>query len=334
MNDLAQDTIQHHVTLNSFFISSLRANALQIITEYDIAGKIGKNLTDKRPSDELADEAGLDRDYFYRVMRALTTDGMFKEYENRVFGHSMPSMIMAGQADRDIGRMFTSNYYYKAFASLKDTVITGKSKMSTTLGSATLWDHLAMNPADEVNFKNAMVALSSTQDIPSTATVGDYSSFQTVVDVGGSHGLLINEILKNNPNIKEGINFDRPQAFEANKKEKIQYDARYREVGGSFFESVPAADCYVLKMISHDWSDDKCLEILNTIDKSITPNGKIYIHDYLVDRASKMSKWVPWLDIVMLQLFDGKERSTSDWKILADRAGYKIQDIRFNKLNE
>eukprot|EP01133_Synstelium_polycarpum_P018026 gene18026-21517_t len=94
----------------------------------------------------------------------------------------------------------------------------------------------------------------------------------------------------------EGINFDRPQAFEANKKEKIQYDA-YHEVGGSFFESVPAADCYVLKMISHDWSDEKCLEILNTIDKSITPNGKIYIHDYLVDRASKMSKWVPWLDI-------------------------------------
>eukprot|EP01133_Synstelium_polycarpum_P007574 gene7574-8863_t len=253
----------------SFCASSLRNNALQIITEYDIAGKIGKSFTDKRKSDDLADEAGLNRDYFYRVMRALTSDGLFKEYDNRVFGHTINSFVLAGTSVRDIGKLFTSEFYYKAFQSLKDTVITGKTQMSTTLGSATLWEHLAKNPADEESFKNAMAAVSATQDVESTATVGDYSSFETVVDVGGSHGLLINEILKNNPNIKEGINFDRPQAFEANKKEKIQYDARYREVGGSFFESVPVADCYVLKMIFHDWSDDKCLEILNTIDNEL-----------------------------------------------------------------
>eukprot|EP01133_Synstelium_polycarpum_P007573 gene7573-8862_t len=318
----------------SLYMSSLRSNALKIITQFDIASRIGKNLSDKRSSDEIAVEAGLDKDYLFRVMRALTTDGLFIEYDDRVFGHSKPSLIMTGTSERDLGRLYTSEFYYKAFQSLTETVVTGKPQMSTTLGSATLWDHLAKNPADEENFKTAMVAASITQDFISTATVGDYSSFQTVVDVGGSHGLLINEILKNNPNIKEGINFDRPQAFEANKEKKIHFDARYREVGGDFFESVPAADCYVLKMIFHDWSDDKCLEILNTIGKSIKPNGKIFVHDFLLDSPTGMSKWLPWLDLIMLQLFDSKERTIADLKILVDKAGFKIQEVRLNQSSD
>lgn len=41
--------------------------------------------------------------------------------------------------------------------------------------------------------------------------------------------------------------------------------ARLEYVGGDMFETVPAADAYVLKFIVHDWDDEHCLRSLRKL---------------------------------------------------------------------
>ena len=54
---------------------------------------------------------------------------------------------------------------------------------------------------------------------------------------------------------------------------------RTEVVGGDFFESVPAADLYLLKFILHDWDDESCVKILRKCREALEPGGRIAIFE-------------------------------------------------------
>ena len=75
----------------------------------------------------------------------------------------------------------------------------------------------------------------------------DFSRFATVVDVGGSRGVLLGALLARHPRM-QGVLFDQPHVVDG-----LPGTDRLQVVGGSFFDAVPAGgDAYVLKMIMHD----------------------------------------------------------------------------------
>ena len=60
------------------------------------------------------------------------------------------------------------------------------------------------------------------------------------------------------------------------------YQGEYTHVGdrctfveGSFFESLPAADVYVLSTVLHDWGDEAATRILRTIRAHAPPGGAL-----------------------------------------------------------
>jgi ubiquinone/menaquinone biosynthesis C-methylase UbiE len=90
---------------------------------------------------------------------------------------------------------------------------------------------------------------------------------------------------------------------------------------------VPAgADCYVLSHIIHDWDDDRSLEILRNCRRAMDPHGRLLLLEMVIPpgddpHPSKM------LDMVMLSLPGGMERSEEEYADLLRRAGFRLTRV-------
>lgn len=85
---------------------------------------------------------------------------------------------------------------------------------------------------------------------------------------------------------------------------------------------------YYLRNILHDWSEQKCLEILASVKPSMAAEGSVL----LIDEIVLPEKGAPWraaqLDIEMLVHLAGAERTGNEWRRLLDAAGFEVKRIR------
>ena len=95
--------------------------------------------------------------------------------------------------------------------------------------------------------------------------------------------------------------------------------------GGSFFETAPAADLHVMKHIIHDWNDEKATQILKCCRRAVRPGGKLVLVEMVIapggDPAAKL------LDLEMMVLCDGKERTEAEYATLLAGAGYRLTRV-------
>jgi hypothetical protein len=137
--------------------------------------------------------------------------------------------------------------------------------------------------------------------------------------------MLLGTILKANPHLK-GILFDLPEVIE--RARDSQYltteisSGRCQLIPGNFFETVPdGADAYLMKHIIHDWNNDECIKILNNCYKAMAENGKLLLIEHVVPPGNEpgLAKIV---DIVMLVLLTGFERTETEFNTLLQTAGF------------
>jgi hypothetical protein len=119
-----------------------------------------------------------------------------------------------------------------------------------------------------------------------------------------------------------GIVFDLP---ETNVNETSLGD-RVRFVPGSFFEAVPSGDVYVLSRILHDWGDDRAGAILRTIRAGAPPGAAVLVLDSVLPEGND-TNGAKWLDLLMLVLAGGRERTESQWRELFEAAGLRVDQI-------
>ncbi|GFG49869.1 hypothetical protein MAGR_13100 [Mycolicibacterium agri] len=172
-------------------------------------------------------------------------------------------------------------------------------------------------------FNDGMTSM-STMETPTVVGAYDFSRFDTVVDVGAGHGLLLGAILQKYPTTR-GILFDSPSVVEGAPTllKAAGVSERCAIIGGSFFESVPAGgDAYVLKHIIHDWDDDDALRILRNVRAAMRPHAKVLLVEMVVpdDDREHMAKL---LDLEMLVALAGRERTAAQYAELLGRAGLR-----------
>ncbi|KAN0032914.1 hypothetical protein ACTFIV_006851 [Dictyostelium citrinum] len=265
-----------------------------------------------------------DDSYCYRLMRYFVPRKLFKESETEVGVFSKTpystEFSMNGSLKK-LGKFHCNNYHYKLAEVLPLTLEEGKNQGPSSLGLSNYWEYFEKNVPYKDEFNDGMIGY-STHILKFLKNKIDLSPFQTVVDIGGSHGFLIGSLLDSFPNVVNGINFDTEIVINSS-NEKYQHP-RLKHVSGDFFKSVPEADCYLLKLILHCWPDKECCEILKTISKSMKPNAKIIILDIVLNNSTKYFNFDTYLDILMIETFDSKERSLSEWIKLFEICGFKI----------
>jgi hypothetical protein len=212
--------------------------------------------------------------------------------------------------------------HWKPWGEAYEAVVEGKSQTPKVLG-ASPWEYLSGSPEQAGRFGRAMSSM-SLQAITGITEHYDFGRFEHIVDVGGNRGTLLLDILENNPAARGTIH-DLPPVIEV-AREALAGDPRADRIElrpGSFFESVPAgADAYLLKHILHDWPDDDCLRILRCIREAIRSDGKLLIFDSLL--VPEAPPWAFWLDVHMMVLQDGKERSPDEFAALLNQTGFEL----------
>lgn len=95
-------------------------------------------------------------------------------------------------------------------------------------------------------------------------------------------------------------------------------------VAGSFFESVPAGDVHLLSTILHDWDDHSALRILKNVRAAA--GQRLVVLDSVIEPANSPDG-AKWLDLLMLTLAGGRERTQEQWHALLAEADWEITRI-------
>ncbi|GAM17683.1 hypothetical protein SAMD00019534_008580 [Acytostelium subglobosum LB1] len=310
---------------------------MYVLAKLDVAKALGPNEDSINTAEAIAKVVGADPSALYRLMHSTAVEGLFREIiddtKTGVFGHTPLSMELLDPLTRDQTLCFCGPGFYRGWESLEESIKTGKCQYQKATGYVDYWDFLTKHPDDEYIFKRSMSSI-TINSVKRLSELGDFKQFNVVCDVGASEGILLKEILRTYPTIKKGIAFDRPTVINKNVHE-ANLDPRFSEVTGDFFVSVPAADCYILKSILHDWNDESSAAILNTLGRSLNPGGKVYIMDYVIGLpgyTAAQESHIAWLDMHMLQMVDGKERSKKDFDDLCKKTPFHVENIIISQL--
>jgi hypothetical protein len=124
-----------------------------------------------------------------------------------------------------------------------------------------------------------------------------------------------------------GIVFDLPKTVEA-ANQGLSDNERCSYIAGNFFESVPdGADAYLLCGVLHDWDDDCAITVLRNCRRAATTkNGRVLIVDMIVPDTNSAS-FSKLLDLNMMVMTGGRERTKAEWCALLDAADYRLTRI-------
>jgi O-methyltransferase domain/Dimerisation domain len=292
------------------------------------------NLADElaeRPktANELAKATGAAAPSLYRMMRTLASLGLFKEdAEHRFSLTRLGEPLQTGVPGSVRASILTlaGEIFTKALDHLFYSVQTGKTSFEKAFG-VPLFDWLANHPAEASMFSETMVGLHGTEP-PAVAAAYDFAEFGTIIDVGGATGNLLSTILGRYPKPR-GILFDLPHVV-ADAAKPISargLATRIKIESGSFFESVPGGgDVYLLSHIIHDWSEPQCLTILGNCRRAMNRNSRLLIVEMVLP-GGDTPHLGKMLDIIMLAIPGGQERTEPEYRALLDKAGFQLKRV-------
>jgi SAM-dependent methyltransferase len=296
-----------------------------------VAAKLGiADLIKDGPQqvDALQQATGTHPASLHRLLRALTSLGLFSETEEGVFQNTELSETLRSDQPRSMrpwAIFLGSPLMWKPWGNLYETVLTGKPAVDHVYGKP-FFTYLAENPDDAAIFNAAMTARSE-MNVPPILSAYDFSHFELVVDVGGGQGALLRGILLANPNVR-GVIFDFPGVVStAAALMNTELADRCEVIGGDFFESVPeGADAYVLKGIIHDWNDDDALKILKNCRRAIRNDGRLLLFETILKPSGQPDPG-SFMDVLMLTLVGGQERTEPDFRGLLQKAGFELTRV-------
>ncbi len=300
--------------------------ALYVVAKLGVADYLRDGLA---RSDELAKEVGANPRALFRVMRHLATVGVFTQDRSRRFGLTPLGELLCTDHPESMrhGVIMNGEEIYRAVGELLHTVRTGETAFNHLYGKGH-FEYLAEHPEASWTFNKAMAQSLRRQKNPIESY--NFKDKLLVVDIGGGRGDLIALVLVANPEM-EGILFDLPQGTaEAQSLLKAKgVEERCQVKTGSFFDSIPAGgDVYMLSRILHDWPDEKAAVILANCRKSIKEGGTLLIRENVLPEQNAEEKATE-LDVIMLAVTGGEERSESEWKNLLKSAQFKV--TRFHR---
>ena len=282
-----------------------------------------------KPIEELAAATGVQPEPLYRVLRALASDGVFELLEGKRFGLTPMAEGLRSDAPKSLRSMAIyhgSPYIWQSYGALIDALRTGETALDLALGES-LFEYLAKHPDDNAAFNRYMVERQAVQH-PAIAAAYDFGGARLVVDVGGGSGALLAAILTANPRLR-GVLFDRPQvvAAAAGVLDAAGVGDRCSVEGGSFFDAVPPnGDVYLLSQVIHDWNDEQAVQILGNCRKVMPSESRILVAETVLPAGNEPSI-AKRVDVVMLVVAGGRERTPDEFAALFRSAGFELTNV-------
>jgi hypothetical protein len=264
----------------------------------------------------------------YRLLRGLASVGVLVEDERHRF--SLTPLGECLRSDRPGSQhalaIMAGEEHYHAFGQLLYSVQTGKVAFDKLYGMP-VFDFLQKYPEQAKIFDEAMVGVHG-RETAAMLDAYDFSGIRVLADIGGGNGNVLTAVLRKHPAMR-GILFDLPAVAERAKGniQAVGLGERCQVIGGTFFESVPkGADAYSLRHIIHDWDDEKSTTILKNIHRAMGPDGRLLVVESVIPPGNDPS-FGKLLDLAMLVIPGGQERTEEEYRRLYKAAGFRLTRI-------
>ncbi|RIB26790.1 O-methyltransferase-domain-containing protein [Gigaspora rosea] len=283
---------------------------------------------------EIAKATGTKEDKLNRLLRVAASKGIFRSLGNGVYANTHLSLVLCKDHPNTFRNIIL---LYEEYSSATQ-YLTYDLKLQT--------DNEQMT--QEI-FNKGMIEQDS---IYGKGLHQDYDWSQyrnaTFVDVAGGSGGFLFQLLTRYPTMK-GVLYDHSSVIEmseklwsTNHKELLDRVQFFR--GDFFINPAPPSDVYFLRSILHNWPDEQAIKILKTIHSAIPSTNasssyhkapsnfkpKLLIAEILIDDRTQFPLLYQ-LDILMMCMYNGKERTKSEITELLNKSGWKLTKVTYCK---
>jgi hypothetical protein len=276
----------------------------------------------------LAEATNSNSDAFVRLLRALASIDLVRQIDEDRFELAPAGRLLATDQPGSVRGMALhwGERLWGALAQLDHSVQTGRPWRESGLEG---FEHISQDPGQIEMFHQSM-ADNTAPAASAMIDAYDFGSFRAVMDVGGSYGALLAELLKAYPSLKGKV-LDLPGLAKASRAylERAGVADRGGIQEGSFFDAVPpGADAYLLKSIIHDWDDARAVMILKNCAGAAGPDGRVLVIERIAPEQAGQADYITLRsDILMLTANGGRERTEAQFRSLLARAGLAVRRI-------
>ena len=276
----------------------------------------------------LAEITGSDAGAIRRVLRTLANINVFREESDDSYALTEMSEMMRSDVEGSIHTEVMHMLNPTSWASWGDllfSVKTGKASFPRIYGEDA-WSYRLHHPEVNTVFE-AMAEEMSRREELSVLRHMDIPEGSRIVDVGGGKGELIAAILARHPGLS-GVLFDSHHIASgaAEILRKAGVEKRCRVESGDFFRGIPkGGDIYILKAVIHNWDDEKAVTILRNCGEAMEYSARIVLVERVLGRSGNAAAGV--MDLHMLVIHGGKERTRGEYKSLLEAAGFELDKV-------
>ena len=300
-----------------------------------VAAKLGlADLVKDGPktAEQMAAATQTQPEALYRLLRALASVGVFREDDYRRFVMTP----LAAQLQSDLPNsqralaIMVGEEHYACWAELLHSIRTGKTAFEKIYGEP-IFDWMSKHAEQAAVFDKAIVAVHG-RETGAMLEAYDFSSIGTLADVGGGNGSVIRGVMAKYPKMR-GMLCDLPGVIERAKPLVADEGLadRLQTMPTNFFESVPpGADAYLLRHIIHDWNDEQSVQILRNVRRAMSKDGRVLLIEGIIPPGNDPS-FSKLLDLNMLVIPGGKERTEGEYRDLYEAAGFRLSSITATK---
>jgi hypothetical protein len=280
-----------------------------------------------RRVDELAEACGADPEALHRLLRGMASIGLFRRTAPQTYALTSVTECLRSDVPFSLRHMavLDGEEVFRSFADILHTMRTGAPAFDLIYGEP-FYAYLDGNQGVAATFAEAM----NSNRVPTSLPACDFTGVATLVDVGGGSGGLLAEVLTAHTAMR-GVLLELPEAVRQARTTLVDAGlaGRVDLVEGSFFEGVPAGgDAYVLARVLHNWADEKAQLILRRVREAMAPGSRLVVFEQLLpEEDSEPDAASGMVDLLMLVLLEGHDRTEEDYRKLLENSGFALETV-------
>jgi hypothetical protein len=294
-----------------------------------------------RVAPDICRALNLDERMGYRLLRALASIGLLTEGrgELKTASFALTSQgecLCAGHPSnlRDVSLLQDGPEHTAIWKHLPDMIREGWQNAFRREYGASAFDYADSHAEYSRVFDAAMASYSAQQAAAAVDALRDFDfrEAETVCDIGGGRGTLLNALLKSHQKLR-GVVLERPAVIAQAEGliDRTPAAGEWCYHAGDMFQFVPPADLYLLKLILHDWDDEQCVQLLKNIRLAALESGRaqarLLILEFVITPPDE-PHFSKLYDIHMMCWGQGRERSALQYEELLSAAGWQAGKLR------
>jgi ubiquinone/menaquinone biosynthesis C-methylase UbiE len=272
----------------------------------------------------IAAARGLVPDRVYRLLRALSTIGIVAETARGHFALTPLGRLLSSHAPNNTRTtaIFLNDYFADMWMHLDDA-LTGERTAFEALKGQPFFEWLAGYPDEARRFNRMMLEVHG-PETPAIVAAYDFSQCEHIVDVGGGNGALLSAVLAAHPKARATL-FDMAEAIAAAKRGEGGPLPGVMFVAGDVFTAAApeGGDLYLLRHLMHDYDDADCVRILANVRRAMRSDARVLVLEAPLP-ADESPGPGRWLDLQVMLLCGGRERTVEEYAGLFEKAGLRL----------